>query len=184
MAIECWVYISQSDLAREKLWSVAVTQCLKINKIVSEFFLTGKNGQNLLKVDFWQKVGKSTWEIPFYDVINFLHFTKKTRKYNCWPNIEKKRDFSENFQTQCFGLEVMMKKEEMHNKKPHEFSNITFFSFFSTLKLHGGEEKGIFFLALTSWVSRKTEKELKCKIPTCFTENLSLQTRLIAEVKH
>ena len=41
--------------------------------------------------------------------------------------ILQKWDFFGHFQTQCFGLEVMMKKEEMHNKKPHEFSNITFF---------------------------------------------------------
>ena len=89
-----------------------------------------------------------------------------------------------NIFKQCFGLEVMMKKEEMHNKKPHEFSNITFFLSFQLSNCTERRGKGIFFLALTSWVSRKTEKELKCKIPTCFTENLSLQTRLIAEVKH
>ena len=61
-------------------------------------------------------------------------------------------------------------------------TSLFFFLFNSQIARRRG--KGIFFLALTSWVSRKTEKELKCKIPTCFTENLSLQTRLIAEVKH
>ena len=147
MAIECWVYISQSDLAREKLWSVAVAQCLNIAKNVSLFSC---KTCILLKNWISNKIIKLRL---FWDI--FKHSA----------------------------LEVMMKKEEMHNKKPHEFSNITFF-FFSTLKLHGEEKE---FFPCTYFLGQQNlckKKELKCKIPTCFTENLSLQTRLIAEVKH
>ena len=51
----------------------------------------------------------------------------KITEIDFWSNFEKNETFFKYFQTRRFGLEVMMKKEEMHNKKPHEFSNITFF---------------------------------------------------------
>ena len=132
-----------------------------------------------------------SWEI---DLTNSIFMTssivyilqwkvEKYKKLNFWSNIEKNETFLNIFIHSVLVWKWWWRKKKCIIKSlTNSRTSLFFFLFNSQIARRRG--KGIFFLALTSWVSRKTEKELKCKIPTCFTENLSLQTRLIAEVKH